>query len=144
MREASNTPSRPYRTYWTCAWCGYENGHEGVMCDECHRYGVPEPETTVGNEGTVAEDARLDGSAERLSRPTTSGSETPIRCANGVHYFDERAVCQCAIQITGSEWAVPREGMVTVYDHWGRYLGCMGEQTWQDLVRDGESEAFRP
>lgn len=29
------------KTYWTCAWCGHENGHDGVMCDECHRYGQP-------------------------------------------------------------------------------------------------------
>jgi hypothetical protein len=27
-----------------------------------------------------------------------------------------------------------REGMVTAYDHEGRYVGCIGEQTWRWLI----------
>lgn len=27
-----------------------------------------------------------------------------------------------------------REGMVTVYDHEGRYLGCMGIETWRNAL----------
>lgn len=37
---------------------------------------VSERGTSAGSDGTVAEDARLDGSAERLSRPATPRSET--------------------------------------------------------------------
>lgn len=29
----------------------------------------------------------------------------------------------------------PREGIVTVYDDQGRYLGCMGIEMWNDLLR---------
>lgn len=29
-----------------------------------------------------------------------------------------------------------REGMVTVYDHHGHYLGCMGTAKWQQLLTD--------
>lgn len=32
----------------------------------------------------------------------------------------------------------PREGMVTVYDSDGKYVGCMGAETWQQLL---DSEA---
>jgi hypothetical protein len=28
----------------------------------------------------------------------------------------------------------PREGMVTVYDSDGRYVGCMGEETWRRVL----------
>jgi hypothetical protein len=31
-----------------------------------------------------------------------------------------------------------REGMVTVYDHEGRYVGCMGIETWQDALASGD------
>jgi hypothetical protein len=29
-----------------------------------------------------------------------------------------------------------REGMVTVWDHEGRYLGCMGVEAWERLLRE--------
>lgn len=31
---------------------------------------------------------------------------------------------------------VGREGMVTVWDHHGRYLGCMGVEAWERLLRE--------
>jgi hypothetical protein len=37
--------------------------------------------------------------------------------------------------------AVPREGMVTVYDHEGRYVGCMGSETWRWLLEHPEVDA---
>lgn len=70
-----------------------------------------------------------------------SGEHRSGRCFDGVHHFREMAICQCGIQASGPERAAGREGMVTVYDSWGRYLGCMGEQTWEDLIRDAEAEA---
>lgn len=30
----------------------------------------------------------------------------------------------------------PREGMVTVYDSDGQYLGCMGIETWNGLLEE--------
>lgn len=58
------------------------------------------------------------------------------RCENGVHVFRENATCQCAVQLSGPERAEGREGMVTVYDDLGRYLGCMGRETWDGMIRD--------
>jgi hypothetical protein len=35
-----------------------------------------------------------------------------------------------------------RESMVTVWDHEGRYVGCMGVELWRDLLdRDGDMTA---
>jgi hypothetical protein len=30
----------------------------------------------------------------------------------------------------------PREGIATVYDHAGRYVGCIGIETWWRLVAE--------
>lgn len=40
-----------------------------------------------------------------------------------------------------SEPVPGREGMVTVYDDRGQYLGCMGVATWRVLVTHPEVEA---
>lgn len=71
-------------------------------------------------------------------------SRTPSvpRCADGLHTFREMAICTCGIQASGPERATSREGMVTVYDEWGRYLGCMGKQTWEDLLRDADHGGY--
>ena len=34
-----------------------------------------------------------------------------------------------------------REGMVTVYDHDGRYVGCIGRETWRWLIDHPEVDA---
>lgn len=34
----------------------------------------------------------------------------------------------------------PREGMVTVYDSSGQYVGCMGEETWRRMVAQDEGK----
>ncbi|MBA2633459.1 MAG: hypothetical protein H0U86_10760 [Chloroflexi bacterium] len=31
-----------------------------------------------------------------------------------------------------------REGMVTVYDYQGRYVGCMGRETWEEMLAEKE------
>jgi hypothetical protein len=36
-----------------------------------------------------------------------------------------------------------REGMVTVYDHEGRYLGCMGAHLWQALLDGAQGPDVR-
>lgn len=36
---------------------------------------------------------------------------------------------------------IAREGMVTVWDELGRYLGCMGVETWKQLLRDAARAA---
>lgn len=36
-----------------------------------------------------------------------------------------------------------REGMVTVWDHEGGYLGCMGINTWRALLNVGDSALAR-
>lgn len=41
---------------------------------------------------------------------------------------------QSAQQIDRSEW---REGIVSVYDHEGHYVGCMGSETWQWTLEGG-------
>lgn len=33
-----------------------------------------------------------------------------------------------------------REGMVTVYDHHGKYVGCMGIERWKHLLADEQQE----
>jgi hypothetical protein len=34
-----------------------------------------------------------------------------------------------------------REGMVTVYDEHGGYLGCMGRERWDRLLTEGKDAA---
>jgi hypothetical protein len=36
--------------------------------------------------------------------------------------------------MTGDEWMEPREGMATVYDDKGRYVGCIGIEFWRWLL----------
>ena len=31
---------------------------------------------------------------------------------------------------------LPREGILTVYDHHGRYVGCVGEETFRMMIGD--------
>lgn len=70
-----------------------------------------------------------------------SNTSSPVLgCADGLHTFCEKAICRCGIQASGPERVTGREGMVAVYDSWGRYLGCMGKETWDDLLRDSEVE----
>ena len=41
-------------------------------------------------------------------------------------------------------WPPPvegREGLVMVYSHEHRYLGCMGVETWASLLTDGRADA---
>lgn len=62
------------------------------------------------------------------------------RCADGLHFFRDVAVCECGKQGSATVRAEGREGMVTVYDELGRYLGCMGVETWRAALREGAEE----
>jgi hypothetical protein len=55
-------------------------------------------------------------------------------CTDGIHRYHQMATCQCGIQGSGPERAESREGIVTVYDYFGRYVGCMGIETWENLL----------
>lgn len=38
--------------------------------------------------------------------------------------------------MSDEERYVGREGIVTVWDEHGRYVGCLGSETWQRLLAD--------
>lgn len=63
------------------------------------------------------------------------------RCAEGIHVFGERATCLCGQQLSATDRAEGREGMVTVYDQFGYYVGCIGVETWQKLLADGAAKS---
>lgn len=65
------------------------------------------------------------------ARGTRVADET--RCGDGLHVFPEGTLCECGMQ-AASVRAEGREGMVTVYDSLGQYLGCMGVETWGSLL----------
>lgn len=57
-----------------------------------------------------------------------------------------RALLYVPAQLAGErdiEWE-SREGMVTVYDHEGRYLGCMGRESWNVLLAEEAALAAAP
>ena len=60
-------------------------------------------------------------------------------CADGVHTFREIAVCACTKQASAPQRAEGREGMLTVYDFTGQYVGCIGAELWQALVNAREA-----
>lgn len=54
--------------------------------------------------------------------------------------MEERAVALVAAEArlrSGRESVEPREGMATVYDEHGSYLGCIGVEAWKELVGSG-------
>ena len=64
-------------------------------CEGRDPAGVSEPETTEASDGTVPGTPGLDGSAERLSRPPTSGSETSSPASRSVTvHWDEHGQMQ--------------------------------------------------
>jgi len=62
------------------------------------------------------------------------------RCADGLHVFGRIVVCECAKQASAPQRAESRDGMVTVYDSIGQYVGCMGVELWQALVNAREAD----
>jgi hypothetical protein len=44
---------------------------------------------------------------------------------------DERIRIRARVALAAPDTPEGREGIVTVYDHEGRYLGCMGIETWR-------------
>jgi hypothetical protein len=43
--------------------------------------------------------------------------------------------------LLGDSPVEPREGIVTAYDHAGRYVGCVGSETWAMLISDGTANS---
>lgn len=70
-------------------------------------------------------------SAERLHRQWCNCCRMFVRNDNGI----------CLNCGDGAAKAVGREGMVTVWDDEGRYLGCMGVRLWEWLLREGTPPA---
>lgn len=65
--------------------------------------------------------------------------DEPRHCFGGLHFFGERASCLCGEQGSPPEVAAGREGVVTVYDDLGQFLGCMGREVWDELLREGRA-----
>ena len=49
--------------------------------------------------------------------------------------------CACP-EFLAVQWQEPREGMLTVYDHEGRYRGCIGRASWDILLAEGEANGL--
>jgi hypothetical protein len=49
--------------------------------------------------------------------------------------------CLCGRIVALQREKLGREGMVTVYDHEGEYVGCMGVESWEAQLRSGQSFA---
>lgn len=54
-----------------------------------------------------------------------------------IHRHQARAVL--GISDRGMELVEGREGMLTVYDHRGRYRGCIGAASWDVLLAEGDA-----
>lgn len=57
---------------------------------------------------------------------------TDYNCSGGAHFAGMHIRCTSPAH----QAVEPREGMATVYDHQGTYLGCIGVATWQALVTE--------
>ena len=63
------------------------------------------------------------------------GLPVDLRCECRKCHGEERRELEVA---PAEEASLRREGFVTVYDSQGRYVGCMGERTWQRSLKAGE------
>jgi hypothetical protein len=62
-----------------------------------------------------------------------------LGCSDGIHHFRHRETCNCGCVTHSSQKAEGREGMVTVYDYCGHYVGCMGIDLWNALLKSAST-----
>lgn len=71
-----------------------------------------------------------DGEISRLRGEVARLAATPHQASDRARYSPRPELDGVAARGIG------REGVVTVWDHDGCYLGCMGVETWERLLRE--------
>jgi len=67
--------------------------------------------------------------------PCSAESRRRIRAAYRIS--DSEGMAEADRIRVAAERPEPREGIVTAFDHEGRYVGCIGSETWEQLLARG-------
>lgn len=106
----------------TCVRCGWRMGSPAL---NCHNDNTPH---------VFPSQAALLAKAETAEARTKEATRLYTE-RNQAHARARAAEAEAAALAEG------REGMVTAYDHEGRYVGCIGSETWRWLIDHPEVDA---